>query len=76
MLVQSGNAGNDNHTSNVSSQGDSNTHSSQNKNVKPQPKPLSGKNTRELGKLISKLEEQITKVENERNVLQSNLAQG
>ncbi|WP_286347957.1 hypothetical protein [Helicobacter felistomachi] len=43
------------------------------KNIKPQPKLLNEKSTRELGKLIGKLEEQIIKIENEKNTLENSL---
>ncbi|BCD48543.1 MULTISPECIES: hypothetical protein [Helicobacter] len=70
MFAQSDSTSNENNASNVASQSD-NSHS---KNKTAQLKPLSEKSTRELGKLISRLEIQIVKFENERHVLQNNLA--
>ncbi|BEG58241.1 hypothetical protein NHP21005_19290 (plasmid) [Helicobacter sp. NHP21005] len=72
MLDNSGNASNDN-ASNVSHQSSDTTPNTQNKNIKPQPKLLNEKSTRELGKLIGKLEEQIIKIENEKNTLENSL---
>ncbi|WP_163535131.1 hypothetical protein [Helicobacter suis] len=69
MLAQSGSTSSENNASNIASQSDN----SPSKNKTTQQKPLSEKSTRELGKLISRLETQIVKFENARHVLQNNL---